>query len=95
MNTEIDQMCATPEIWAAMKVCNGPRQDILISMAYQMGVKGLAKFANTLAFITAGNYTGAAAGMLTSTWAQQTPARAKRHAEVMRTGSFVAYQSVF
>lgn len=92
VNKKIEQMRDTPEIWAAMTACNGPRQDILISMTYQMGVKGLAKFVNTLALIAAGNFTGAAAGMLTSTWAQQTPARAKRHAEVMRTGAFTAYQ---
>ncbi|AHF77872.1 Putative phage lysozyme [Sodalis praecaptivus] len=91
---KVDEMQATPDIAAAMKACNGPRQDILISMAYQMGVNGLAKFTNTLALIAAGNFTGAAAGMLNSAWARQTPSRAKRHAEVMRTGVFATYQGL-
>ena len=30
--------------------------------------------------------------MLKSKWAKQTPNRAKRHAEVMRTGSFNVYE---
>lgn len=62
------------------------RQRILIQMAYQMGVKGLLGFKNTLAMIAAGQYDRAADGMLQSLWARQTPDRAKRLSEMMRTG---------
>ena len=61
------------------------RQVCLISMAFQMGVKGLFKFVNTLKMIEEGNYEGAATGMLRSLWAKQTPARANRIAEAMTT----------
>ena len=58
-------------------------------MAFQMGVDGLLGFKNTLAMIQAGKYTEAANGMMNSKWAKQTPSRAQRHAEQMRTGKWV------
>ena len=62
------------------------RLGVLVNMAFQLGVVGLLGFKNTLAMIEAGNYTAAAAGILQSLWAKQTPARAKRLSEQMRTG---------
>lgn len=62
------------------------RRGVLVNMAFQMGINGLLGFKNTLAMIQAGNYEGAAKGMLQSKWAQQTPSRAKRMSEQMRTG---------
>jgi len=94
VNTTILKMNANPAILSALKACNGPRRDILISMAYQMGVNGLAGFKNTLAMIADGNFSGASNGMLSSLWAKQTPNRAKRHAEVMRTGDMKAYEGL-
>ncbi|POU03613.1 lysozyme [Escherichia sp. ESNIH1] len=85
---------SNPSIYAAMQKCNPARQDILISMAYQMGVAGLAGFKNTLALIAAGKFTEAANGMLSSKWARQTPNRAHRHAEVMRTGTYDIYKGL-
>ena len=64
------------------------RKAILISMAFQMGLTGLQGFKNTLAMVQAGKYKEAAVGLLNSKWAQQTPNRAKRHAEQMRTGEW-------
>ncbi|OON35619.1 lysozyme [Izhakiella australiensis] len=81
-----------PTIYAAMKQCNPARADVLYSMAYQMGVAGLAGFKNTLSMIAAGNFSGASTGMLNSQWARQTPKRAQRHAEVMRSGSYDIYK---
>ena len=63
-----------------------PRQTVLYSMAFQMGVSGLLKFRNTLLKVRGGDYNSAASGMLSSLWARQTPARAARLASVMRTG---------
>lgn len=62
------------------------RQGVLINMAFQMGVDGLLGFKNTLAMIERGDYEQAAIGMLNSLWARQTPERAKRLSEQMRTG---------
>lgn len=62
------------------------RQGVLLNMAFQMGVAGLMGFRNTLAMVQAGEYARAADNMLLSKWAGQTPKRAGRMAEQMRTG---------
>ena len=64
------------------------RRGVLVNMAFQMGIDGLLDFKNTLAMIERGDYANAAKGMLNSLWARQTPARAKRMAEQMRTGTW-------
>lgn len=67
---------------------DGARQAVLIAMAFQMGTEGLLKFKNTLAKVQAGDYEGAADGMMQSLWARQTPGRAARMAKQMRTGDW-------
>jgi lysozyme len=62
------------------------RKGVLLNMAFQLGTEGLLKFENTLALIRDGKYENAAHAMLQSLWAKQTPIRAKRMAEQMRTG---------
>ena len=62
------------------------RQGVLVNMSFQMGIDGLLGFKNTLAMIQRGDYNGAADGMLNSLWAKQTPERAKRLSNQMRTG---------
>lgn len=64
------------------------RRAVLVAMAYQLkgGVAGLLKFKATLAAVARGDYEGAARQMGKSLWARQTPARARRTAEAMRTG---------
>lgn len=63
------------------------RKAVLYAMAFQMGINGLLGFKNTLKMIERGDYEGAAKGMLNSKWARtDSPARAKRTAELMRKG---------
>ncbi|KJH59155.1 lysozyme [Pantoea agglomerans] len=83
-----------PVIVAALAHCNDARRDVLYSMAYQMGVAGLAGFTNTLGLISRDEFTRAASAMMNSLWARQTPNRARRHAEVMRSGTYNAYKSL-
>lgn len=64
------------------------RRCVLISMSYQLGIEGLAKFKNTLWHVAEGRYERAAQGMMNSKWAYQTPDRARRHAEQMSTGKW-------
>jgi len=64
------------------------RQAVLLNMAFQMGVGGLLGFRNTLKLIEDGKYVHAAAAMLQSKWATQTPERAKRLATQIRTGEW-------
>lgn len=64
------------------------RQGVLANMAFQMGVDGLLGFRNTLGMIERGEYDAAANAMLQSKWSQQTPQRAARLAQQMRTGEW-------
>ena len=64
------------------------RQGVLINMAFNLGVPGLLKFANTLAAIKARDYDDAAVRMLQSRWADQVGLRAVRLAKQMRTGEW-------
>lgn len=62
------------------------RQDVLFNMAFNMGVKGLLKFKNTLAFIQIGKYKNAASNMLASLWTKQVGERADRLANMINYG---------
>lgn len=81
----------TAAIRAALPWFDGlsePRQAVLIGMAFQMGTGGLLAFNQTLAAVHDDRWSVAAALMLRSKWAQQTPARAGRMAAQMRTGEW-------
>lgn len=62
------------------------RQGVLLNMSFQLGMTGLAGFRNTMELIRSGFYDKAADAMLLSKWAAQTPERAKRMSDQMRTG---------
>ena len=64
------------------------RQGVLVNMSFQLGVDGLLAFKNTLLMIQQGKYDAASLAMLQSKWAQQTPERAKRLADQMRTNTW-------
>lgn len=65
-----------------------PRQDVLINMAFQLGVSGLLKFKKMIRALDDRNYSEAAKQMLDSRWATQTPNRANRLAKQMRSGDY-------
>lgn len=58
-------------------------QEVLVEMAYQLGVPGLLKFKKTLKYLSAGENKKASAEMLDSKWAKQTPARAKELSNIV------------
>lgn len=62
-----------------------PVQRALANMAYQMGVEGLLGFRNTLALIQQGKYSEAADNAMKSLWAKQTPNRAKKVTDLIRS----------
>jgi lysozyme len=66
------------------------RENVLINMAYNMGIVGLLKFTKTLALIKSGDYPKAADAMLKSRWAAQVGRRAVELAEQMRSGTYGA-----
>lgn len=86
LNRTMKGMLMNERISKAMNVLDEARTAVLVSMAYQMGVAGLAQFKNTLYLVETKQFEEAAKAMLDSKWAIQTPNRAKRHAEQMRTG---------
>lgn len=68
---------------------DGPRQTIIKSMCYQMGVTGVFKFKKMIAALERGDYNEASLQALDSRWAKQTVARAERHAAVLATGNLM------
>lgn len=59
------------------------RASVLINMAFNLGIDGLAGFKATLNAIKNGQWEAAAAGMMGSLWAKQVGDRAKRLADLM------------
>lgn len=68
------------------RTLNPARQDVLANMAFNMGIDGLLTFRDMLNAIRRLDYACAANAMLASKWAAQVGARARRLAEMMRTG---------
>ena len=62
------------------------RQSVLLNMCFNLGIKGLLEFKNTLSFIGAGDWERAANNMLASKWAKQVGMRAIELSEMMRKG---------
>jgi len=89
----LDEMEYNDDIASALESCNSIRESVLISMAYQMGVKGLSSFKDMLTAIEFGDFDQASEHALDSKWARQTPERADRHAEMLRTGEILPYYS--
>lgn len=62
------------------------RQAVIISLVFQIGEKGAAKFKRTLTAIAEGRYTLAAKHLLESKVAKQTPNRIKELASMLEHG---------
>lgn len=60
-------------------------QDVLIEMAYQMGISGLLNFKKMLGALSTKDYNKAADEMLDSRWAKQTERRANYLAYIVRS----------
>jgi lysozyme len=62
------------------------RQRVLLNMCFNLGIKSLLGFVNTLAMMKAGQYQDASVNMLKSKWATQVGKRANRLSDMMRKG---------
>lgn len=62
-----------------------PVQEVLVNMAFNLGVQGLLGFKKTLAHLQAGEYELAEMEMLSSEWARQVGARANRLAAMVHS----------
>lgn len=67
---------------------NSARQAVIVGMVFQMGIGRVLGFRQALACMERNDFEQAAAEMLDSAWAKQTPRRAQRMAEMMRTGEW-------
>jgi lysozyme len=64
------------------------RQDVILSMLFNVGLGGLLKFKNLIEALRTQNYQKAADEMLLSRWRQQVGKRADDLAQMMRTGIY-------
>lgn len=71
---------------------NEPRKCVLISMAYQLGVKGLLGFKRMLAAIQTQCWNDAAHEGLDSKWHKQTTRRAERQMLTLLSGTWSEYE---
>jgi len=60
-------------------------QDVIYEMCYQLGITGVSKFRKTLAYLENFEYKMASKEMLDSKWAKQTPNRAKKLSDVIKS----------
>jgi len=60
-------------------------QEVVKEMDYQLGYTGFSKFKKTIYYLETEQYSEAADEMLDSLWAKQTPNRAKRLSEEVRS----------
>lgn len=85
LGTKLAQCSNKFEWWQAI---DDVRRGVIVCMAYQMGVNGVANFKKMCAALRIRDYNTAAMEALDSTWAKQTPARAQRMARIMRSGTW-------
>lgn len=77
------------EAFAWFNLIDVVRQDVIVAMAFQMGIDGVKEFAKMIEALRFNNYAEASREMLDSKWArEQTPSRASRMAEIMLTGKY-------
>jgi|SRR5688572_32870923 len=62
------------------------RQQVIVCMAFQLGVDGVAGFKRMIAALKLRDWSTAASEMEDSDWNTQTPERCKRMADIMETG---------
>ena len=71
--------------WAPFEDMPIEAREALLEMAEQLGPAGVLGFHHMLEALAAEDWDGAATAALDSQWARETPARAKRIAEAIRT----------
>jgi lysozyme len=75
--------------FAWFKSLNMPRQDVILSMIFNMGLPRFKGFQKMIAAVINGRFDHAADEMLDSKWASQVGERAKDLAQIMRSGRYL------
>ncbi|KZN64198.1 hypothetical protein N473_15635 [Pseudoalteromonas luteoviolacea CPMOR-1] len=68
--------------------CNRARLDVLVNMAFNIGLDGLMKFKRMIAAVEVGNFADAAYEMKDSRWYKQVPKRADELIQQMIKGEY-------
>lgn len=76
--------------WPRLSELDQVRKDACLNMSFQLGVAGFLKFEHLKAALLAKDWESAGNAALSSKWARQTPERAGRVAEQIRTGKYYA-----
>jgi len=85
----LEKLSSQFETYPWFRELDDNRKIAILDMAYQMGPWGLLKFRRMITAASQKNFEKAASEMLDSKWAKQTPNRAMRNAEIMRTGNVI------
>ena len=87
LDAAIDHVCSQLDTalpwWRSL---DDIRANVMVKMAYQLGIGGLLAFRQMLAHVRAEEWDLAKAAGLDSEWAKQTPDRAKREMDELETG---------
>jgi lysozyme len=70
------------------------RQDVVLSMVFNIGIRGFGEFKNLIASMEKGNYIEARINMLDSGWARQVGNRAKDLAYMMSHGTYLTREQL-
>jgi lysozyme len=68
------------------RLLDGPRQDALANMAFNLGMQGLTEFTTFLRLMRAGAYAAAAVDLESTAWWDEVGERARRIADQIATG---------
>lgn len=67
---------------------NEPRQDVVISMIFNLGADGFYKFSRLISALERSAYPAASLEMLNSDWAKEVGSRARDLASIMSSGEY-------
>tara|TARA_B100000676_G_C17814763_1_gene699390 strand:+ start:427 stop:747 length:321 start_codon:yes stop_codon:yes gene_type:complete len=73
-------------LWPLWRHLDDVRSDVVVSMAFNLGVAGFMAFKKTRQYLVEGRYEAASQEMLRSKWAGQVGRRAKELSTMMATG---------
>jgi len=81
----VKKECARQPWWPSVED-DDVRSRVMLNMCFNLGIRRLSGFKNTLDAVRDQRWKDAAAGMRASMWAKQVGARAERLAKMMETG---------
>jgi len=75
--------------WPTVATLDDVRRDVILDMAFNLGVASLMRFRKTLAYVEDGKFEAASVEMLRSRWKDQVGDRATRLSKMMASGERV------